>query len=146
MDAIFLNRQHSLISKVYQPSEVEKKWYTSWLENNSFAAQVEAQKPTFSIVMPPPNVTGILTMGHVLNNTLQDILIRNARQQGKTALWIPGTDHAGISTQIRVEKELAKEHTTRQQLGRTAFIERTIQWRNTHGGLIYEQLKRLGIA
>ncbi|HEV8073711.1 MAG TPA: class I tRNA ligase family protein, partial [Opitutaceae bacterium] len=92
------------ISKSYEPRDVEKKWYAAWLDAKAFAGVPAADKQPYSIVIPPPNVTGVLTMGHVLNNTLQDILVRRARQEGKSALWIPGTDHAGIATQTVVER------------------------------------------
>src|SRR5271168_1375553 len=103
----------SEISKAYEPQAVEEKWYKFWLDRNCFTANPHSPKPAYSIVIPPPNVTGVLTMGHVLNNTLQDILVRRARQEGKSALWIPGTDHAGIATQTVVERELRKQKKTR---------------------------------
>ena len=134
------------IEKVYKPKNVEAKWYQNWLNFGCFSAQVNLKKEPFSIVIPPPNVTGILHMGHILNNTLQDILIRSAYQQGKAVLWLPGTDHAGIATQTRIEKELRKQNLTRHDLGRSKFIERAAQWRDQHGGIILEQLKRLGVA
>ena len=99
----------SQISKVYNPSEVEDKWYKTWVESGCFKGKVDSKKEPYSIVIPPPNVTGVLTMGHVLNNTIQDILIRRARQMGKSAVWIPGTDHAGVATQTKVEAYLRKE-------------------------------------
>lgn len=134
------------IAKTYDPKQVESRWYKAWLDADCFAARVDTTKEPFSIVMPPPNVTGALHMGHILNNTLQDILIRNARQQGKAVLWLPGTDHAGIATQTKIEKELRKEGITRLQLGRERFLQRVVQWRDKHGGIILEQLKRLGVS
>jgi valyl-tRNA synthetase len=132
-------------SQNYNPKKVEGKWYASWSQNECFAGRVDLTKEPFSIVIPPPNVTGVLTMGHVLNNTLQDVLIRRARQEGKSAMWLPGTDHAGIATQTRVERELrTTEKKTRHDLGREAFLEKVWDWRNTHGDIIIEQLKRLG--
>lgn len=133
------------IAKAYEPRDVENRWYSAWTENECFAGRPDPEKEPYSIVIPPPNVTGVLTMGHVLNNTLQDILIRRARQQGKSVLWQPGTDHAGIATQTRVERELRqKEGKTRHDLGREAFLEKVWEWKEKHGGIIIEQLKKLG--
>ncbi|HLS27056.1 MAG TPA: class I tRNA ligase family protein, partial [Opitutales bacterium] len=137
----------STIAKAYEPRDVEEKWYSTWLENSCFQASPDPEKEPYTIVIPPPNVTGVLTMGHVLNNTLQDILIRRARQQGKSVLWLPGTDHAGIATQTRVERDLRKrEGKTRRDLGREKFIERAWEWKEKHGGIIIEQLKKLGAS
>lgn len=136
----------SEIAKSYSPRDVESKWYTTWLENKCFTAVADVTKEPYCIMIPPPNVTGVLTMGHVLNNTIQDILVRRARQQGKSVLWLPGTDHAGIATQTRVERSLKAEGKSRHDLGRKAFVERAKQWRDTHGGIIFEQLKRLGAS
>ena len=109
----------SELSKTYDPKSVEPKWYQRWIENKDFQANPKSSKPPFSIVMPPPNITGVLTLGHVLNNTIQDILARRARMQGKEVLWLPGMDHAGIGTQTAVEKWLRKnENVTRHDLGR----------------------------
>ncbi len=135
------------ISKAYNPSEVEDKWYGKWVESGCFKARKAARGEAFSIVIPPPNVTGVLTMGHVLNNTIQDILIRRARQLGKNAVWIPGTDHAGVATQTKVEAYLRKEkHTSAKELGREKFVEIAKQWRDKHGGIIIGQLKKLGAS
>ncbi len=135
------------ISKSYNPSEVEEKWYGAWVESGCFKGRVDPSKEAYSIVIPPPNVTGVLTMGHVLNNTIQDILVRRARQNGKSAVWIPGTDHAGVATQTKVESYLRKEkHTGARELGREKFIEIAKQWRDKHGGIIIEQLKKLGAS
>ena len=136
----------SAIPKAYEPQTVESKWYQAWMEGDCFAGRPEPGKEPFSIVIPPPNVTGVLHMGHLLNNTVQDILIRRARIQGKAVTWIPGTDHAGIATQSRVERELRQEGKTRHDLGREAFIERAKQWRDEHGGIIFDQLKKLGCS
>ncbi|MFK7912124.1 MAG: valine--tRNA ligase [Akkermansiaceae bacterium] len=137
----------SELPKAYEPQEVEKKWYSSWLENECFHADESSDKEGYSIVIPPPNVTGILHLGHVLNNTIQDILARRARQQGKEVLWLPGTDHAGIATQTKVEKQLREEDgKTRRDLGREPFLERVWDWKEKHGGIIIEQLKRLGCS
>ena len=132
------------LSKNYEPHQAEERWYAYWLENHLFHAQDKSEKPPFAIVIPPPNVTGILHMGHALNNTLQDIIIRYKRMQGFNALWMPGTDHAGIATQNVVEQELAKEGLSRHDLGREKFIERVWEWRSKYGGAIINQLKRLG--
>lgn len=132
------------IPKAYDPGKVEEKWYHFWEEKGYFKAEANSDTPSFSIVIPPPNVTGSLHMGHALNNTLQDILTRWRRMQGHTTLWLPGTDHAGIATQNVVEKELAREGKRRQDLGREAFIDRVWSWRKEYGGRIINQLKRLG--
>ncbi len=137
----------SEISKAYNPSEVEDKWYKTWVESGCFKGVADSSKEAYSIVIPPPNVTGVLTMGHVLNNTIQDILIRRARQMGKSAIWIPGTDHAGVATQTKVDAYLRKEHNTcARDLGREKFLETAKQWRDKHGGIIIEQLKKLGAS
>src|ERR1035437_1055202 len=134
------------ITKSYDPRDVEKKWYAAWQAAQAFAGKVTPGKEPYTIVIPPPNVTGVLTMGHVLNNTLQDILIRRARLEGKSALWIPGTDHAGIATQTVVERELRKEKKHRRDLGREKFLEKVWEWRAEKGGIILEQLRRLGAS
>ncbi len=136
------------LPKAYEPGFVEEKWQTRWLSEGCFHADPNTDKPAFSIVIPPPNVTGVLHMGHVLNNTIQDILVRRARLEGKEVLWLPGTDHAGIATQARVEKELAKENPprTRYDVGREAFVDMVWQWKDKHGGIIINQLKRLGCS
>jgi len=133
-----------MTDKIYQPQHVEQKWYGFWLEKGYFRAESVSRKPPFCIVIPPPNITGVLHMGHALNNTLQDISTRYKRMQGFNALWLPGTDHAGIATQNVVERELAKEGLSTEELGRERFIERVWQWREKSGGTIIEQLKRLG--
>jgi len=134
------------LNKSYNPHPIEQKWYKYWEDNGFFYAKTDSCAPPYSIVIPPPNVTGSLHMGHALNNTLQDILVRFHRMEGKNVLWVPGTDHAGIATQYVVEKELAKEKKTRDSLGREKFIERVWQWKKEHGGIIIEQLKRLGAS
>ncbi len=134
------------ISKSYEFHEVEQKWYRYWEEQNLFRGdETQAEKP-YSIVIPPPNVTGSLHMGHALNNTLQDILCRFKRLKGHNVLWMPGTDHAGIATQNVVEKELAREGVDRHQIGREKFVERVWQWRSKYGNVIINQLKRLGAS
>ncbi len=134
------------LAKGYEPSEVERKWYDSWEKNGMFRANEDSAKPGYSIVIPPPNVTGVLHMGHALNNTLQDILARWMRMRGSEVLWQPGTDHAGIATQNVVEKQLAAEGQDRHDLGRDGFVERVWQWRGESGGQIINQLKRLGAS
>src|SRR5215470_16676389 len=135
------------LPKRYDPNAVEPKWYQRWLENRDFVANPESPKPPFSIVMPPPNITGMLTLGHVLNHTIQDILARRARMQGFEVLWLPGMDHAGIGTQTAVEKYLRRtENKTRHDLGREEFLRRMLEWQDKHGGIIIEQLKRLGCS
>src|SRR5271169_3448470 len=138
----------SEISKAYEPQSVEDKWYQFWLDGKFFVADAKSPKPAYSIVIPPPNVTGVLTLGHVLNNTIQDILARKARMDGKEVLWLPGTDHAGIATQTVVEKALKKsgEIKHRDDLGRERFLERVWQWKEKHGGIIIQQLKKLGAS
>ena len=134
-------------SKAYQPADVEKKWFDRWVSEGCFKGDEKSEKPGYSIVIPPPNVTGVLHLGHVLNNTIQDILARRARQEGKAVLWLPGTDHAGIATQSVVERELRKETgESRHDLGRDAFLEKIWDWKNDKGGIIIQQLKSLGCS
>lgn len=132
--------------KAYTPQLAENKWYPYWEEHGFFGATVNRNKKPYAIVIPPPNITGILTMGHVLNNTIQDIFIRWKRMQGYETLWMPGTDHAGIATQNVVEKALMKEGKTRHDLGREKFIERVWNWKKEYGGTIIAQLKKLGAS
>ncbi len=134
------------MEKAYQPKEVEDRLYQSWESEGSFKGRPDAEKPAYSIVIPPPNVTGVLTMGHVLNNTIQDILARRARQLGHSTLWLPGTDHAGIATQTKVEQQLRKEGKNKRDLGREGFIEHAKEWRDKHGGIILKQLRKLGCS
>jgi len=136
---------HSL-PKVYVPSEIEKKWYDFWLDKKFFAAGETKTGKEYSIVIPPPNVTGSLHMGHALNNTLQDILVRFRRMDGFNTLWMPGMDHAGIATQNVVERQLAQEGLHREDVGREKFIERVWEWKEHSGGTIINQLKRLGCS
>ena len=131
----------------YSPKKVEDKWYSRWVKDGYFHARVDSGKPPYVIVIPPPNVTSILHMGHAFNNTVQDILIRYKRKTGFEALWLPGTDHAGIATQAVVERDLmAKEKKTRHDLGRDKFIERVWEWKKLHGDAIINQLKILGCS
>ncbi len=132
------------LSKGYEFAEVEEKWLRYWQENNCFSAKMEEGKESFSIVIPPPNVTGVLHVGHALNNTLQDILTRYHRMCGDNCVWVPGTDHAGIATQNVVERQLATEGKSRHDLGREKFIEKVWEWRREKGGAIINQLKKLG--
>ena len=136
------------IPKAYEPQSVEEKWYEFWLKHICFVANPASPKPAYSIVIPPPNVTGMLHMGHVLNNTIQDILARKARMDGKEVLWLPGTDHAGIATQAVVEKTLRKQGVMkhRDDLGREKFLEHVWAWKEKHGGIIIQQLKKLGCS
>ncbi|HCU34741.1 MAG TPA: valine--tRNA ligase [Armatimonadetes bacterium] len=134
------------MGKVFEPHAAEEKWYRHWLDQNYFHAKDASDRPPFSIVIPPPNVTGMLHMGHALNNTLQDIMIRYRRMQGYNAMWMPGTDHAGIATQNVVEQELAREGKNRHDLGREKFIERVWEWKHKYGGVITNQLKRIGCS
>jgi valyl-tRNA synthetase len=132
------------LAKTYSPSDVEQKWYSFWERSGLFHAGVNPAKPSYAIVIPPPNVTGVLHMGHILNNTLQDTFIRYKRMTGYEACWIPGTDHAGIATQNVVERSLGKEGKTRHDLGREKFIERVWEWKKEYGGVIIKQLRTLG--
>ncbi|HEY6952710.1 MAG TPA: valine--tRNA ligase [Bacteroidota bacterium] len=134
------------LSKIYSPKDVEDKWYEYWESHKLFHATVNKDKKPYTVVIPPPNVTGILTMGHVLNNTIQDVLVRWKRMQGFETCWIPGTDHAGIATQNAVEKALAKAGTNRHELGREKFVERVWEWRKEYGGTIIRQLRKLGAS
>ncbi len=129
----------------YNPSEVEDKWYSYWMEHELFHSVPDTRQP-YTIVIPPPNVTGILHMGHMLNNTIQDILVRRARMEGKNALWVPGTDHAAIATEAKVVAKLAKEGIKKSDLSREKFLEHVWDWTHTHGGIILEQLKKLGAS
>jgi valyl-tRNA synthetase len=134
------------ISSVYNPSQVESKWYQSWENKGFFRAEMTEGKPAFSIVMPPPNVTGQLHLGHAMDCTIQDILTRFKRMQGHDTLWLPGTDHAGIATQAKVEEQLTKEGQSREELGRDKFLERVWDWKEQYGGQITRQLRRLGAS
>ncbi len=133
------------LSKSYSPKEIEDKWYKFWEDSKYFAATTDKQH-NYSIVMPPPNVTGILHMGHVLNNTIQDTIIRFKRMNGYNTLWMPGTDHAGIATQNKVERKLADEGLTKEDIGREKFLEKTWEWKEEHGSLITTQLRKLGAS
>ena len=137
----------SEIAKAYEPKEVEHRWYANWLEAGCFKAVADTEREPYAIMIPPPNVTGMLHMGHVLDNTLQDIFVRRARLEGKAVLWQPGTDHAGIATQTKVEKQL-REATgqTKYELGREAFLDKVWDFREESGGVILNQLQKLGAS
>ncbi|HDQ93012.1 MAG TPA: valine--tRNA ligase [Synergistetes bacterium] len=134
------------LGKSYEPGPIEEKWYQRWTESGLFRGDVESHKPSYCIVIPPPNVTGSLHMGHALNNTLQDISCRYMRMKGRNVLWLPGTDHAGIATQNVVEKNLAAKGISRHDLGRESFVEKIWEWKNEYGNRIINQLKRLGAS
>ena len=134
------------LNKTYDPKDFEEKIYDYWMENNYFRAEVDENKKPYSIVMPPPNVTGNLHMGHALNNTIQDVLIRTQRMQGYSALWIPGTDHASISTEAKVVEKLRREGIDKEDIGREKFLEKAWEWTHEYGGNIVNQLKKLGIS
>ncbi len=130
----------------YNPADVEEKWYAYWLKHKLFHSEPDPEREPYTIVIPPPNVTGVLHMGHMLNNTIQDVLIRRARQQGKNALWVPGTDHASIATEAKVVGKLAKQGIKKSDLTREQFLEHAWEWTREHGGIILEQLKKLGAS
>ncbi|MDX9816857.1 MAG: class I tRNA ligase family protein, partial [Smithellaceae bacterium] len=135
------------LSKTYDPKMVEDRWFAHWRQKGYFHSEPDPEKKAFCIMIPPPNVTGMLTMGHVLNNTLQDILVRRARMQGFETMWLPGTDHAGIATQTRVEKFVREnEGKTRHDYGREAFVDRIREWKEQYGGMIIKQLQKLGVS
>ena len=132
--------------KAYDPTQVEDRWYEHWLDKNYFHADADSEKEPYTIVIPPPNVTGMLTMGHVLNNTIQDILIRKARMEGKEACWIPGTDHASIATEAKVVTMLENKGVNKNDLSREEFLDHAWQWKEKYGGIIIQQLKKLGCS
>ena len=142
--ANYLIRYMELASK-YDPKEVESKWYQYWLDNKLFASKPDGREP-YTIVIPPPNVTGVLHMGHMLNNTIQDILVRRARMEGKNACWVPGTDHASIATEAKVVKKLAEQGIKKHDLTREEFLKHAWDWTDEHGGIILKQLRRLGAS
>ena len=132
------------LAKAYDASQFESRIYDFWMENNYFHAEVDEKKKPYSIVMPPPNITGQLHMGHALDNTLQDILIRFKRMQGYSALWLPGTDHASIATEAKIVEAMRKEGVTKEDLGREKFLERAWDWKREYGGRIVKQLRKMG--
>ena len=129
----------------YDPSLTEDKWYSYWLKHKFFHSEPDEREP-YTIVIPPPNVTGVLHMGHMLNNTIQDVLVRRARMLGKNACWVPGTDHASIATEAKVVAKLKSEGIEKSDLTREQFLEHAWEWRHKHGGIILEQLKKLGAS
>ena len=135
----------SELATKYNPSEVEDKWYAYWMEHGLFHSEPDNREP-FCIVIPPPNVTGVLHMGHMLNNTIQDILVRRARMQGKNALWVPGTDHAAISTEAKVVAKLAEQGIKKTDLSREEFLTHAWDWTHKYGGIILSQLRKLGAS
>ena len=139
-----MTKVKELASK-YDPKEVESKWYQYWLDNKLFSSKPDGREP-YTIVIPPPNVTGVLHMGHMLNNTIQDILVRRARMEGKNACWVPGTDHASIATEAKVVKKLAEQGIKKHDLTREQFLEHAWDWTHEHGGIILKQLRRLGAS
>ncbi|PKL77550.1 MAG: valine--tRNA ligase, partial [Ignavibacteriae bacterium HGW-Ignavibacteriae-4] len=132
--------------KNFNFKDKEKKWYQKWEDNKIFKADENSEKEPYSILMPPPNVTGMLHFGHVLNHTLQDLFIRRMRMDGREVVWFPGMDHAGIATQTKVEQKLKEEGLSRHDLGREKFVAKVWDWKEEYGGIILEQLKRLGIS
>ena len=133
------------IASKYDPSGVEEKWYAFWMENHMFRSVPDDREP-YCIVIPPPNVTGVLHMGHMLNNTIQDILVRRARMLGKNACWVPGTDHASIATEAKVVAKLREQGIDKSSLSREEFLQYAWEWKEKHGGIILEQLKKLGAS
>ena len=134
------------LPKSYDPTLVEDKIYKNWMDGKFFETKIDKSKKPYSIVMPPPNVTGKLHMGHALDDTLQDILIRFKRMQGYNALWVPGVDHASIATEAKVVKQLKEEGLSKEELGREEFLKRAFVWKNKYGGMIVEQIKKLGAS
>jgi valyl-tRNA synthetase len=129
----------------YNPATIEDKWYSYWVDNKFFHSEPNEKEP-YTIVIPPPNVTGVLHMGHMLNNTIQDILIRRARMKGKNACWVPGTDHASIATEAKVVKRLSEKGIKKSDLTREEFLKHAWDWTNEHGGIILQQLRKLGAS
>ncbi|MEE8479144.1 MAG: class I tRNA ligase family protein, partial [Candidatus Neomarinimicrobiota bacterium] len=135
-----------ILDKVYKPDDIEDRLYLKWISNGYFHADENSKKEAYSIVIPPPNVTGMLTMGHVLNNTIQDILIRKARMEGKEVCWVPGTDHASIATETKVVEMLAEQGIEKDKLTREQFLEHAWKWKEKYGGIIISQLQKLGCS
>ncbi|MFM8346752.1 MAG: class I tRNA ligase family protein, partial [Bacteroidota bacterium] len=133
-------------STKYNPAEAEHKWYAWWQEKGYFKASATTGKKPYTIVIPPPNVTGVLHMGHMLNNTIQDVLIRKARMEGREACWVPGTDHASIATEAKVVAMLREQGIKKSSLSREQFLEHAWEWKEKYGGIILEQLKKLGAS
>ena len=134
------------LEKNYNPAQIEQKWYDNWVENKYFHAEVNRSKKPFTIVMPPPNITGQLHMGHALDNTMQDIIIRYKRMAGYEALWLPGTDHASIATEAKIVEKMREEGIDKEDIGRDKFLERAWEWKKQYGGRIVSQLKKIGFS
>lgn len=135
----------SEIAKIFESNTLETKWYAYWLEQGYFKSVPDDREP-YTVLIPPPNVTGVLHMGHMLNNTIQDILVRKARMEGKNACWVPGVDHASIATEAKVVQKLRKEGIKKSDLSRDEFLSHAWEWKNKHGGIILQQLKKLGAS
>lgn len=133
------------IPKTYEPTKAEEKWYSHWMNKGYFHSTPD-DREAYTVVIPPPNVTGVLHMGHMLNNTIQDVLVRRARMQGKNACWVPGTDHASIATEAKVVNKLRQEGIKKSDLTRDEFMEHAYEWKDKHGGIILDQLKKLGAS
>ncbi|MGB0915731.1 MAG: class I tRNA ligase family protein, partial [Crocinitomicaceae bacterium] len=131
--------------KTYEPQKAEEKWYSHWMEKGYFHSEPD-EREAYTVVIPPPNVTGVLHMGHMLNNTIQDVLVRRARMLGKNACWVPGTDHASIATEAKVVQKLRKEGIKKSDLSREEFLAHAFEWKDKHGGIILDQLKKLGAS
>ena len=132
------------MEKTYDPKQFEDKLYATWVEKGYFTPKIDPKKDPYTIVIPPPNITGQLHMGHALNNTLQDIMVRFKRMQGYPTLWLPGTDHASIATEVKIVDKLKAEGTSKEALGREGFLKAAWDWKKQYGGRIVEQLKKLG--
>ena len=132
------------LPKTYDPSDFEGRIYSAWCKDGCFTPKIDRTKPHYTIVIPPPNITGQLHMGHALDNTLQDILIRYKRMSGYCTLWVPGTDHASIATEAKIVEQMRREGVTKEDLGRDGFLERAWDWKAKYGGRIVEQLKKMG--
>ncbi|HAJ99654.1 MAG TPA: valine--tRNA ligase, partial [Bacteroidales bacterium] len=137
--------QNTELPKQYSPIEIEQKWYSWWIEKGFFNSEPDNREP-FTIVIPPPNVTGVLHMGHMLNNTIQDVLVRKARMQGYNTCWLPGTDHASIATEAKVVAKLKDQGIDKKSLSRNEFLQHAWDWKEKHGGIILDQLKKLGAS
>ncbi|RYE28681.1 MAG: valine--tRNA ligase, partial [Sphingobacteriales bacterium] len=135
-----------MISKTYNPKEIEDKWYQYWTDNKYFSSKPNPDKEPYCIVIPPPNVTGVLHMGHMLNNTIQDVLTRKARMEGKEACWVPGTDHASIATEAKVVAMLKEQGIDKKDLTREEFLKYCWEWTDKYGGIILKQLRKLGAS
>ena len=134
------------LSTKYDPSQIEDKWYQHWLDQKFFHSTPNPDKEPYVVVIPPPNVTGVLHMGHMLNNTIQDVLVRKARMEGKEAVWVPGTDHASIATEAKVVKMLAEQGINKRDIGREEFLKHAFEWKEKYGGIILQQLRKLGAS